>query len=263
MTAAEEHKEHENANHQNEPEVHFEDMHFIDDNDEVKEKAEPAKENYGTDDKKSTRFMVVSILSVITIILLILSITYFYNPAQKISTGIVKTKSSHPTAETGSKYIYSGIEFSRKNDFWYADLKTANTVYSTEFYYGPREIENIPVEGKTFGEKFQKKELYVTFNPYDSNMTFIALAIGQLDTHLVKTFQKNLIAACTDENATGCFSRPVITCANATDTAVIYVKQAELPKITFEGNCVMIEGREWDIVKAAENVLMRAYAIIK
>ena len=234
------------------------------------------KEDYGINDKTSINVTVVSVITVIVIIAIIASIPYIYNPEPKISTGLVKINSPHPTSEKAKEYVYSNIEFNRKGDFWYADLKTGNTIYSAEFYYGPREIEKIQTAGENkdvFGTAFQNEKLYVTFDPNESKyarsennestMKYVALAVGQIDTHLIKTFKKQIIAACTNEEAPACFGRPIINCENATDTAVILVREASQPKITFSGNCTIVEGREWDLVKAAENMVMRAYAIIE
>ena len=233
------------------------------------------KEDYGINDKKSINVTIVSIISIVVIIAIIASIPYIYDPEPKISTGLVKISASHPTSEKAKKYVYNNIEFTRKDDFWYADLKTGNTVYSTEFYYGPREIENIQIAGENgnvFGTAFQNEKLYVTFDPNESKyarsennestMKYVALAVGQIDTHFIKTFKKEITAACTNEEAPACFSRPIITCENSTDTAVIFVREAAKPKITFAGNCTIIEGREWDLIKAAENLVMIAYTII-
>ncbi|MBS3158637.1 hypothetical protein J4206_05105 [Candidatus Woesearchaeota archaeon] len=231
------------------------------------------KEDYGINDKKSINVTIVSVIAVVVIIAIIASIPYIYNPEPKISTGLVKINSPHPSAEKAKEYIYNNIEFKREGDFWYADLKTGNTIYSAEFYYGPREIENIQIAGENvFGTAFQNEKLYVTFDPNESKysrsennestMKFVALAVGQIDTHFIKTFKKQIIAACTNEEAPACFGRPIINCENATDTAVILVKEAAKPKITFAGNCTIVEGKEWDLIKAAENMVMRAYAII-
>ncbi len=234
------------------------------------------KEDYGINDKKSINVTIVSIISIIVIIAIIASVPYIYNPEPKISTGLVKTNSPHPTSEKAEEYVYNNIEFNKDDDFWYADLKTGNTVYSTEFYYGPREIENIQIAGENgnvFGTAFQNEKLYVTFDPNESKyarsennesaMKYVALAVGQIDTHFIKTFKKEITAACTNEEAPACFSRPIITCENSTETAVIFVREAAKPKITFAGNCTIIEGKEWDLIKAAENMVMRAYAIIE
>ncbi len=234
------------------------------------------KEDYGINDKKSINVTIVSVISILVIIAIIASVPYIYNPEPKISTGLVKTNSPHPTSEKATDYIYNNIEFNKDGDFWYADLKTGNTIYSAEFYYGPREIENIEISGENgnvFGTAFQNDKLYVTFDPNESKysiaennestMKFVALAVGQIDTHFIKTFKKQIIAACTNEEAPACFGRPIIDCENATDTAVILVKEAETPRVIFDGNCTIVEGKGWDLVKSAENLVMRAYSIIE
>ena len=234
------------------------------------------KEDYGVNDKKSINVTIVSVITLIVIIAIITSIPYIYNPHPKISTGLVKINAPHPTAEKAKQYVYNNIEFNKKGDFWYADLKTGNTIYTTEFYYGPREIEKIEVEGENrnvFGKAFNKEMLYVTFDPNESKysklqnnestLKFVALAIGQIDTHFIKTFKKEIIAACINEDSPACFGRPIITCENATDTAVILVKESSQPKITFAGNCTIVEGNGWDLIKATENMIMRAYSLIK
>jgi hypothetical protein len=223
------------------------------------------KEDYGINDGKSMKHIAIGLIGLIAVFAIILSITNFYNPSPKLDTSnIVKVKAKHPSNEEMNDYIYNGINFDRKDGFWYAELKTGNTIYNTEFYYSPREIEDIEVNGNTFGNLFNEQEdIYITFNPQDKNHTIIAVAIGQIDTHFIRTFQKNMIASCANANDSACFGRDIVTCENATDKAVIYVKEAPKPRITFQDNCVLIEGQDWDLIRSAENVLMRAYGILE
>ena len=69
------------------------------------------------------------------------------------------------------------------------------------------------------------------------------------------------IAAC-DRNTTSiCMGRPIVTC-DSTEDIVFYVKQADVNKVEYRGNCILIEGNGLDLVKSTDKVLYNLYGLM-
>ena len=179
------------------------------------EEAAPQEEPTDFNEKQSllsSKYIVVGAIIVILIFVAIFNITKIYNPEPIIATGrVVSSTELHPTNETATKYTYNDHDFKKISNMWRTEIKKGNRVYDVEFYYGPRELESVPFEG-TFNEAFDHPESYVTFNPTDDGLSYIALSVGQLDTSLIKSFGKQLISACSVNETNACTIKPIIDC---------------------------------------------------
>ena len=163
-------------------------------------------------------------------------------------------------------YLYDSVySFVKFDGLWYAQLVSpqGTRLYNIQFRYGPREVENIKIEGTLNTEILNNAtEYYVTFNPTGQNFSSIALAVGDFNTHMTNIFFKKPIAACDKNETLACANRPIITCDN-TDKLVIYVKEANNSGVYFDDNCIVVEGNGFDLVKGVDRVLYDFYGIIK
>ena len=158
--------------------------------------------------------------------------------------------------------VYSFVKF---DGLWYAQLVSpkGTRLYNIQFRYGPREVDNINIEGMLNTNLLNNAtEYYVTFNPTGQNFSAMALAAGDFNTHMTNIFFKQPIAACDKNETLACANRPIITCDN-TDKLVLYVKEANNSKVYFDDNCIVVEGNGFDLVKGIDRVLYDLYGIIK
>jgi hypothetical protein len=161
-------------------------------------------------------------------------------------------------------YIYNSYSFVKLEDLWYTQLlsPSGSRLYDIQFRYGPREVEDIGINGKLDSKIFNDaEEYYVTFNPSGSDFSSVALAVGDFNQQMVNVFFKNPIAACDRNGTLVCVDRPIITC-DSTEDMVLYVKEANSSRIYFDDNCIVIEGSGFDLLKGINRVLYDFYKII-
>ena len=158
-------------------------------------------------------------------------------------------------------YDYNGFSFIKGKDMWFTQIQPPgeNKIYTIELRYGPKELEDIPIIGepKLF---LTINKTYITFDPYNENLKYIGLAIGDIDINLINVLNIEPVAACT-KNHSGCSDRPIKDCDN-TNYPVILVKQDPVAFIEQKGNCLIIQGNDFELVKAADKLLLYLYGIM-
>ena len=229
------------------------------------EKMEEAKEEAKEVKLKSDRAIIIG---AIVIILLFASIfaAKFFNQERPQTIDEMHELNFKGKLKKDQGYLYDDVySFVKFDGLWYAQLVSpqGTRLYNIQFRYGPREVENIKIEGTLNTEILNNAtEYYVTFNPTGQNFSSIALAVGDFNTHMTNIFFKKPIAACDKNETFACANRPVITCDN-TDKLVLYVKEANDSGVYFNDNCIVIEGNGFDLVKGVDRVLYDFYEIIK
>ena len=104
------------------------------------------------------------------------------------------------------------------------------------------------------------RQVYITFDPAEPDLKYVGLANGELSLNVVKTLGITPTAACT-QNFTGCGEAPIMQC-NPEGEPVIYLSQEEGPKVTVDGNCLTVQGKGFDLVKATDRLLLTWYRIV-
>ncbi len=156
---------------------------------------------------------------------------------------------------------YEGFTFEEHGDMWFTEwLRQDNQSFVIPFHFNPKQVEDVPMEGR-ISQDFEKDAIYLTFDPDEFNLNYVAVAFGEISFSLVQVFNITPIASCT-KNYTGCEDRPIVTCDDM-DKAIIYVKQSNTTQVLLKGNCIVIEGYGSDIVKAADRLLFGMYNIMK
>jgi hypothetical protein len=163
-------------------------------------------------------------------------------------------------------YVYNNFVFFKYNNLTYTKLQKGGTVYNVPFRYGPRDVEYIRINGdlNRFGRLILENytgEFYITFNPEGQDLKYEALATGEISLNVVKTLGMTPTAACT-VNATGCQGSPILDCSTA-DKPTIHLVQEDDPMIAENGNCLVLQGKGYDLVKAADRLLFVWYQIMK
>ncbi|MBI2546489.1 hypothetical protein HYV81_04885 [Candidatus Woesearchaeota archaeon] len=164
-------------------------------------------------------------------------------------------------------YTYNGYEFYQYAGLWNTEWQQANKLYQVHIRYGPRESEDVQVfEGPDVTFNPQGK-LYLTHDPAEGGLGYVALASAELSLTLSQVFNITPIAACTQNTTSACASRPIINCeSNPGQGAVIYLKEIPDPAetaIILNGNCMQVQGSREELVRAADKVIWIWYGIIK
>jgi len=163
-------------------------------------------------------------------------------------------------------YLYNDVySFVKFEELWYTKLVSpkGTRLYNIQFRYGPRELEDIEIEGALDFDLFNNAtNYYATFNPTGNDFSHVAIAIADFNQHMIKIFFKEPIAACDRNETFVCRTRPIITCDNTQDL-VLYVKEANETRVIYDQNCITIEGSGFELVKGVDKVLLDFYDIIE
>ena len=157
-----------------------------------------------------------------------------------------------------TKLEYNDITFTRKNDFWTANINKKEAFFN----YFPTEVEYINISSEVTSRI--KNTLEVDFTS-DFNSTFkenIAFAQYQLAQMLNAHFNIYLRQGSTSKNE---YNLPVILCQNATKIVpVFYLKESNQTDIYFKNDCIVMEFKESsDIIKIKDRILYDLFNIIR
>ncbi len=214
---------------------------------------------------KSDKGMLIAVLVIIAVITGIVSLKFFTKNEPQTIEELHELNLQGKLAPSQG-YIYNGYSFVNVSNFWYTQIQSPNDriLYSLNFRFGPRQLEDIPIEGRLNATLFDDSEEYfVTFDPlgFMGDFTYVTLAVNDFNQNMVKAFDKRPIAAC-DKNVTAeCRARPVINCSN-TEQLVFYIQEAEIPRILLDDNCIIIEGKDFGLVRAVDKLVLKFYGIM-
>jgi len=159
-------------------------------------------------------------------------------------------------------YMYHGHSFINYSNIWYSQLVSSKgSIFDVAFNYDPLKVENIPVYGSLNEAFLSRDTFYITFNPTATGLGFVAKANAGFSTAMVKAFKKNLVAGCTKNETAGCANAPIITCDNDNQSVIVF-SPVEPTQISLEGNCVIVQGKGEELVKAKDRLLMRWYGMM-
>jgi len=225
---------------------------IMEDTEELKE----GEENLLDDEtkKKTTRNTLIAIASLIIIFALIFGINYLYKK----------------TYRNPYDYDYNGFKFQKYSDGkWYTQIRWNNNLVNIPLSFGPRDLEDIQLTG-TVDERFMSRDIYITFDPAEDillptgaivkeKLGYLALAASELSLNLVQGMKFTTLSACT-KNDSSCGDVPVITCENG--NATIYLKRDDKAEVLLDGNCVIVSGKDMDLVRAVDRLLLYWYRIM-
>ncbi len=211
--------------------------------------------NKKQDKDNSFLYSMIMVMVVIAVIGLILVGIKVFSPKDldDIRQEIVEK------GETEHGYMYNGFVFIEQGGLWHTQLQRGDELYNLHFHYSPGHVDQISVVGSLDSE-LDTSRFYITFDPLEENVSLIALALSELNLNLVKGLGAKTTAACYKNETKACYNRPIITCDN-TEEAVIFVKTDDATKVMLDGNCIVIQGKGDDLLKAVDKVLFDFYGI--
>jgi len=224
-----------------------------------------------SEDKKDTKRMLIMVAAIIGIFLIVFFSFKMFYPRDEIITIDDLHKKNIEGEPTENNYMYNGYSFVYADGMWYTQVQRENKLWDIPLHFGPRDLENITLFGY-INKTFDEADMYITFDPTGEELKFEALGSAELSLNMVKGLGVVPIASC-DRNETddktkqieldkACKGRPIVTCDD-TDKAVVYLKQEEPAQIEMKGNCVVIQGKGWDLIRATDKFILIWYGIIR
>ena len=224
------------------------------------EERESNQEKEAADSPKDTKKLLIVVSVLVGIFLVVIIVSKFLKPAPQMTIDEIHAANLNGELDPAQAYMYNGYSFLNLGGVWYSQVQKGNSLYDVTFNNGPKDVEDITVEGQ-LSESFDQQNIYITFDPGAVGTKFITQANAGLSLSLAKGFGYNLTAGCTSNESTLCTSTAVITCDD-TEKAVIYFKEAAETKVILEDNCVTVQGYGPEIVRAKDRLLMRWYGIM-
>lgn len=233
--------------------------------DETIEELNKSNEEIEDTKKHSHKALIGTIIAILLLLAAIVAFSFFYKP-KLLTLEDMHVLNLQGKLKPSQGYIYKGVySFVYLDNFWYTQLKSpkGTKVYDMALRYSPTDLKNITIEGQLNTNLFDNEtQFYVTFNPTGKSLSYVSLAVADFDTHMTKVFEKVPIAACDRNETEACTERPIITCSS-TDKLVLYVRESDRLRVYYNGNCIVIEGTGFDLVRGADRVLYNLYHIME
>jgi len=214
--------------------------------------------------KKDDRALFIGVVVIILLLGSIFGIRFFLKDYGPKTMEEMHDLNLDGELKESQGYVYNGFSFINVSGFWYTEMKspTGKTLYSIDFRYGPKQVEEVEMFGNFDVDFFNNAtEAYVTFNPEGfEEFTYLTVAVGDLDQHLIKVFKKMPIAACDRNETKECVERPIVDCSS--EGLVFYFVQDDEASVEFKDNCILIKGKEEEVVRAVDKLLLKFYNII-
>ena len=230
----------------------------------TQEPAKDAKDESLAQPKIKDSTFIYAAVFIVIMLLVILFVPRLLNQSQATLEELhEKNIAGKLSADKG--YMYNGVySFVLFDNLWYTQVSTPDkkTIFSIPFHYSPRDVEYINPEGilnYTNLDKYQN--IFVTFDPKDENLKYIAVSVGEADLTLIKVFGKGVIASCTNNESDACIGRPIVDC-NSTDAPVVYFASENQTKVLYLNNCIIVSGREEELFKATDRMLFNLLGIM-
>lgn len=220
---------------------------------------EPAPEDpQGKAHSQRTMFILVGLITVAFLLV------FGYTAIRTEEVASVNDMTGHTVKGViDERYQYNGFNFVQIDDIWYTEMVNRNRRLTIPLHYGPKDVETVTLTGEIDSRFIDAKLVYVTFNPLDHNLSYVAIANGELSLSLARAMGLKLKAACIQNATSPCAKQPILSCGADKEHAIVELRQANETSVTYMGNCVLIQGRDWELVKAVDRVLLKWYNIMQ
>lgn len=221
----------------------------------VKEEIKDSKE---AGPKGNMTFLIILGVIIVLFAAVFLTRAFIRPKSYTMDEMITRTLQGEENPETN--YMYNGFVFVKVGNLWYTRWQLENYVLNVPLHYGPLEIEDVKAEGQ-LDERFSSDHYYITFDPHGEDFSHVAVAAGEIGRNLVEGLGAKISSACISNHPV-CEGKPIITCSN-TNESVIFIKESDDAKIVMDGNCLTLQGREKELLKVTDRVILQLYGIMK
>jgi hypothetical protein len=231
-------------------------------------KADEKKEAPKQQDPKSTsrggKFVLIFI-----VVIVVLFVASFITFKVMNKPQVIKTEAGILTIYNDKYYKYNNFEFRYTDGLWATQLYNPSTrsMYNVPLHYGPKDLMDIQVnkqmirflgQMQNFRGPGNVSAVFVTYDP-EVNSSFLTLSYFELsqnlrDTMMIKTLPTLTRAFPSVQNAT------IKTCDS--NEPVIYLKYVNPAYIDYKGSCLIIQGQDYEMIKAVDRALLQFYNVM-
>lgn len=222
------------------------------------EKEKEVKEESKPESKSNLYFFII--LGVIIILFAAVFAARAFIKPKVVTMDDLITKTLQGKEDPETNYMYKGYVFVKVGNLWYTKWQRDNYELNIPLHHGPLELEDIKAEGQ-LDERFNSNHYYLTFDPNGKDFPHVAVATGELGRNLVEGLGAKIDSACYT-NHSACEGKKIITCDN-TNESVIYIKESNETKIVMDGNCLVLQGKEKELLRVVDRVILQLYGIME
>lgn len=200
-------------------------------------------------------------IALIVILIILLFFAGFY-----IRKTFLKEKEPEVIGE--SEYTFNNHNFIKVDNLWYTLVKSIDERFLIEIalHFGPKELIDYPISGN-LSNFIPVENGYISFDPLEPELGYILIANGELSLTLAKAFKAvqdkplNLTTVCSRDDYKTCSKYPILNCNNTNDT-IIYLRQINDSRIVVEDNCIIIQGKNEDLLKGVDRLMYSWFKIL-
>jgi len=140
--------------------------------------------------------------------------------------------------------------------------KGSDQPYYLDVRYDPASMEDIPIDRTIFNKVKDDKGMHITIDPTANLTGKTTIAALEIDKFIDSKYFLNIPV---NSSVTSPYANyPVRTCEDATaESSVIWLKTGDETKITSEGNCAIVQGKNEDeIIRAADRLVLYLVGIM-
>ena len=163
-------------------------------------------------------------------------------------------------------FVYNGFSFVRIQGLWYTRIKKPKTgeIFTIPLHFSPIDTKDVIVSGDIYSFAAHVESLnkvYISFNPYEQGLSYVALANSELSASLIQAIGINPTITCDRFQEGVCENTELINCTN-TDDPVIYLTNQEHTSVVLEGNCLILKGKDLELTKAMNRFLYTWFGVM-
>jgi hypothetical protein len=214
--------------------------------------------------KKSDKVLFITLLIIAGIFLLLIAFPRFFTK-DALSLEEMHQRNLQGTLSPEQGYIYADkYSFVLFDGLWYG-LITApeiEKVYSIPFHYGPREVQDIiPVGFLNRSSLNDYDTFHMLIDTSDEDGGFIGASILESANVFLTAYGKKVKDACTSNDSANCAGRPILACENST-SPVFYFASEDLTSVLYLDKCIIMSGRQTELLRAADRMLFDLLGIM-
>jgi hypothetical protein len=209
----------------------------------------------------------VAIFAVVLVAVFILSFVGFKLVKQP---EVINTGNAILTIYTDTYYTYNNFEFKYIDKLWVTEIyhPGSQTQFRIPLHYGPKDLLDVEIDKNMIsflGEISRyrgpdgKHAVYVTYDP-DVNSSFLTLSYYELSQNLRDTIGVVTYPTFTKE-VDSIENETIKTCDSP--EPVIYMRYTNPAYVDYEGNCLIIQGEEHELIKAVDRALLQLYGVMQ
>ena len=188
----------------------------------------------------------------------------YYNQltaAQVVDVDALHAKNLDGKLPANEGYTYQGFSFIYADGLWWSEIRQPDRAVKIPLHFGPREVENVTVTGELSPAFNEGADVYMAIDPHYANK-YYSLALGELNSNVASGIRRRPVAACTT-NDTICEKRPLLNCSSTQGKPLIELRAGEKAEIKLQDTCILITGKDYELVRAADRLIWQWYGVMK